>query len=61
MARIPKSREWTVTWTWTGQRVQVFAPTRLLAKMNGSALVYGHAARYGEFTAGLVPAKKKES
>lgn len=60
MARIPKSREWRVTWTWTGEKFQVFAPTRLLAKMNGSQLVYGHPVRYGEFVAGLVrPTKEK--
>lgn len=60
MARIPKSREWVVTWTWTGAKVRVMAPTRLLAKMNGSSIVYGHPTRYGEFTAGLVrPSKEK--
>lgn len=60
MARIPKSREWIVTWTWTGAKARVLAPTRLLAKMNGSQLVYGHAARYGEFTAGLVRQTKEK-
>ena len=59
MARIPKSKLWRITWTWTGAPSYVMAPTRLLAKMNASRAMYGHAARYGEFTAGLVRPTKE--
>lgn len=59
MPRIPKAKTWEVTWTWTGAKATVTAPTRILAKMEGSQIVYGHPVRYGEFTARLVRATKE--
>lgn len=57
MSRIPKSKLWRITWTWTGAPSYVMAPTRLLAKMNAS---HARQASGGAFEGGGASAPQRD-